>query len=185
MNKRNPYSSDLLYDVVCTPLGHLYLAYILKGNQADSVCLTGISFSRAGKRSTSMPRAPYPRTAPVIATRKSPLPEDIKDRVMEYFEGKLRKFEIPFILSGTDFEKKVWLTLNEISYGQTRTYKWLAERLGSPRSARAVGQALGKNPLPIILPCHRVIQSDGKLGGYSPGVGIKRRLLELEYYSSL
>ncbi len=185
MNKRNPYSSDLLYDVVCTPLGHLYLAYILKGNQADSVYLTGIGFNRPGKSSASMSPSSRPRTSPVIAARKSPLPEYIKDQVMEYFEGKLRKFDIPFIISGTDFEKKVWLTLNEIPYGQTRTYKWLAERLGAPRSVRAGGQALGRNPLPIILPCHRVIQSDGKLGGYSSGIGIKRRLLELEYYSSL
>ncbi len=181
MNKRNPYSSDLLYDVVCTPLGHLYPTYILKGNQADSVYLTGIGFTRPGKRAALTCHG----TSPVVAARKSPLPEYIKDQVTEYFEGKLRKFEITFIISGTDFEKKVWLTLNEIPYGQTRTYKWLAERLGAPRSVRAVGQALGRNPLPIILPCHRVIQSDGKLGGYSSGIGIKRRLLELEYYSSL
>ncbi|VAX31627.1 Methylated-DNA--protein-cysteine methyltransferase [hydrothermal vent metagenome] len=180
MNKRNPYSSDLLCDVVCTPLGHLHLTYILKGNRAESVYLTGVSFNIPGKSAALACHG----TSPAITARKSPLPEYIRDQMMKYFEGKLRKFDIPFILSGTDFEKRVWLTLNEVSYGQTRTYKWLAERLGSPRSVRAVGQALGKNPLPIILPCHRIIQSDGKLGGYSSGVGIKRRLLDLEYYSS-
>ncbi|GMT46853.1 MAG: hypothetical protein IEMM0007_0419 [bacterium] len=185
MNKRNPYSSDQLYDVVCTPLGHLHLTYILKGNRAESVYLTGVSFNTPGKSSDSTSPPSCPRTTTGTAARKSPLPEYIRDQMMKYFEGKLRKFDIPFIVPGTDFEKRVWLTLKEIPYGQTRTYKWLAEGLGSPRAVRAVGQALGKNPLPIILPCHRVIQSDGKLGGYSSGIGIKRRLLDLEYYSSL
>ncbi len=185
MNNRKPYSSDLLYDVVSTPLGHLHLTYILKGNRSETVYLTGIGFNRPEKSSAPVSRAPDSRTSPVIAVRKDSLPVYIKDQVLEYFEGKLRRFDIPFILFGTDFEKRVWLTLNEIPYGQTRTYKWLAGRLGSPRSVRAVGRALGKNPLPIILPCHRVIQSDGNLGGYSPGIGIKRRLLDLEYYSSL
>jgi methylated-DNA-[protein]-cysteine S-methyltransferase len=101
-----------------------------------------------------------------------------KKEVDAYFNGHLNKFkqEIKFI-TGTDFEQKAWLALREIPYGETRTYKWLAEKVGSPKAARAIGQALKKNPLPIILPCHRVIASDSSLGGFSWGVEIKRWLL--------
>jgi methylated-DNA-[protein]-cysteine S-methyltransferase len=88
-------------------------------------------------------------------------------------------------LSGTDFEKGVWSVLRDIPFGETRTYKWVAERTGSPSAVRAVGQALSKNPIPIIVPCHRVIESDGSIGGYSSGVNTKRRLLELEYYAKM
>ncbi|MDI6801105.1 MAG: methylated-DNA--[protein]-cysteine S-methyltransferase [Thermodesulfovibrionales bacterium] len=98
-----------------------------------------------------------------------------------YFKGDLKEFnqEIKFV-SGTDFEREVWIALRDIPYGETRSYKWLAERVGSPMAVRAVGQALKKNLLPIILPCHRVIASDGSLGGFSCGVEIKRWLLRHE-----
>lgn len=106
-------------------------------------------------------------------------------QLTEYFERARQTFtcETSFA-EGTEFEKKVWETLREIPYGETRTYKWLAEKIGRPHSFRAVGNALGKNPIPIIFPCHRVIETDGSLGGYSAGTEIKRRLLELEYYST-
>jgi methylated-DNA-[protein]-cysteine S-methyltransferase len=104
----------------------------------------------------------------------------------EYFEnGKDNFTQKISITKGTEFEKKVWLTLQEIPFGETRTYKWLAEKVGKPNAFRAVGQALGKNPLPIILPCHRIIESDGSIGGYSGGTDIKRRLLDKEYYIKL
>jgi methylated-DNA-[protein]-cysteine S-methyltransferase len=98
-----------------------------------------------------------------------------------YFKGDLKEFnqKIKFI-SGTAFEQRVWLALKEIPYGETRSYKWIAEKIACPKAVRAVGQALGKNPLPIILPCHRVIASDGSIGGFSCGVGIKRWLLRHE-----
>lgn len=103
----------------------------------------------------------------------------------EYFNGKLRSFNHPYVLlSGTEFERKVWLALLEIPYGETRSYKWLSGHIGHPNSSRAVGQALAKNPIPIVLPCHRIIESDGRLGGYSPDINIKRKLLDLEYYYS-
>ncbi len=112
-------------------------------------------------------------------------PKEITRQIRAYFNGSLREFTLPFVLdAGTEFEKRVWLALKEIPYGQTRTYKWLSEIVGRPGASRAVGQALSKNPLPIILPCHRVIESGGRLGGYSPDVNIKRRLLEMEYYHS-
>lgn len=116
----------------------------------------------------------------------------LKKQLTDYFNCCLEKFNQDIVfLHGTDFEHKVWLCLKDIPYGETRTYKWVAERVGRPKAVRAVGQALSKNPVPIVLPCHRVIMSDGSLGGYSPGIenlsgaDIKRRLLEMEYYANL
>ena len=111
-----------------------------------------------------------------------PLPAgSLRSELDAYFSGSLRVFRqsVKFI-GGTDFEHKIWRALSEIPYGETRSYKWMAERAGSPRAVRAAGQALGKNPLPIILPCHRVISADGSLGGYSGGVAIKEWLLRHE-----
>ena len=104
-----------------------------------------------------------------------------KEELDAYFNGRLKKIKqkIKFI-SRNDFEHKVWLALREIPFGETRSYKLIAERIGSPKAVRAVGQALKKNPMPIILPCHRVIASDGSIGGFSCGVEIKRLLLEKE-----
>lgn len=100
------------------------------------------------------------------------------DELLLYFSGKLREFKQPYRLTcGSPFERRVWLSLQEIPFGQTRTYKWLAEKIQKPMSYRAVGQALGKNPLPLILPCHRIIASDGSIGGFSCGISIKRLLL--------
>lgn len=98
-----------------------------------------------------------------------------------YFQGKHEGFrqKIKFT-KGTVFEQKVWTALKGIPYGETRSYKWMAERVGSPKAVRAVGQALKKNPLPIVLPCHRVIASDGSIGGFACGVEIKKWLLTHE-----
>lgn len=104
----------------------------------------------------------------------------------EYFENGRTTFTCRTVfITGTDFEQQVWNALTEIPYAETRTYKWIAERVGKPEAFRAVGNALGKNPIPIIFPCHRVIESDGAIGGYSSGIEKKRRLLEIEYYSRL
>ena len=84
------------------------------------------------------------------------------------------------MLEGTDFQKKVWTALMEIPYGGTVSYKALAERVGSPKAVRAVGAANGANPIPIIIPCHRVIGNDGSLTGFGGGLPLKRKLLELE-----
>ncbi len=105
--------------------------------------------------------------------------------VIEWFEGYLEgkpegykgRFQFPF---GTPFQQRVWRTLLEIPFGQVRSYQWVAKRIGSSQGVRAVGQANGKNPLPILIPCHRVIYQNGFLGGYSGGLGIKRKLLQLE-----
>ncbi len=98
-----------------------------------------------------------------------------------YLKGKLKKFDYPLDVShGTPFQKQVWQKLASIPYGETRSYAWLAQAVKRPQAFRAVGNANGRNPIPILLPCHRVIQSNGGLGGYTGGLHIKKYLLELE-----
>lgn len=154
---------SLFYDIFESPLGKLYLIFSGK-------LLTGISFKKPL-------RVPF---------KKNAAPKKFLKELELYFHGSMADFkqEVKF-LSGTEFEQKVWAALKEIPFGETRSYKWIAERIGKPSAVRAVGQALSKNPVPIVIPCHRVIESDGSIGGYSSGVNTKRRLLELEYYAKM
>jgi methylated-DNA-[protein]-cysteine S-methyltransferase len=106
---------------------------------------------------------------------------DVIDRYRAYFSGHNVEFLDKLDLDGaTSFQRNVWLMTRQIPYGQTRDYAWVAEQAGRPRAARAVGQALARNPLPVIIPCHRVLASDGGLGGFSGGLAMKRFLLRLE-----
>lgn len=98
----------------------------------------------------------------------------------EYFQGKRTTFSLPFKLTGTPFQLAVWKELQNIPYGQTTSYKEIAQKINKPKAYRAVGIANNKNPLPIIIPCHRVIGSNGKLIGYAGGLKLKNYLLELE-----
>ena len=98
----------------------------------------------------------------------------------EYFCGERTVFDLPLDARGTPFQRRCWQALLEIPYGQTRTYKQIAQEIGHRRSFRAVGMASNRNPIAIFLPCHRVIGCDGKLTGYAAGIGIKERLLDLE-----
>ena len=98
----------------------------------------------------------------------------------EYFAGKRRKFTVPLDLHGTPFQLQVWQTLRRIPFGKAVSYGEEARMLGKPKAARAVGSANGRNPVPIIVPCHRVVAGDGSLGGYSAGLPMKRKLLALE-----
>ncbi|WP_020657486.1 methylated-DNA--[protein]-cysteine S-methyltransferase [Amycolatopsis benzoatilytica] len=98
----------------------------------------------------------------------------------EYFAGVRREFDLPLALRGTSFQVTVWRALLRIPYGETTTYRELAESIGRPTAARAVGAANGRNPIGIVVPCHRVLGTDGTLTGYAAGVECKRRLLELE-----
>lgn len=103
-----------------------------------------------------------------------------REQLTAYFEGTLRDFDLALAPRGSAFQRAVWAALTEIPYGETSTYGAIARQLGVPNGARAVGLANGQNPLPIIVPCHRVIGSDGSLTGYGGGLPIKRFLLELE-----
>ncbi len=109
-----------------------------------------------------------------------PLNDQVALDLDHYFRGKLRQFEVPLNPIGTLFQRQVWKALQTIPYGETRSYKQLAELIGNPKACRAVGMANNRNPIAIIIPCHRVIGADGKLVGYGGGLPIKEYLLELE-----
>jgi methylated-DNA-[protein]-cysteine S-methyltransferase len=148
------------FDSLPSPLGELYMVF-------SGEFLSGIMLKKPRMKAGKAPAA-------------------FKDELEAYFRGDIRGFNQETVFtSGTEFEKQVWLALKDVPYGETRSYKWLAQRIGSPKSPRAVGQALSKNPIPIVLPCHRIIESDGSIGGYSSGVEIKNRLLKMEYYYSI
>ncbi|WP_297212357.1 methylated-DNA--[protein]-cysteine S-methyltransferase [uncultured Flavonifractor sp.] len=103
-----------------------------------------------------------------------------REELLEYFQGKRRSFDLPLDPRGTAFQRAVWEELARVPYGQVVTYGELARRVGSPRACRAVGQANHRNPLPIFLPCHRVVGAKGTLTGYAGGLALKEYLLELE-----
>ncbi len=105
---------------------------------------------------------------------------EVKRQLKAYFAGTLRVFELPLAAAGTDFQKRVWRELCNIPYGQTINYGELARRIGNPKASRAVGLANGRNPISIIVPCHRVIGANGALTGYGGGLPRKRWLLEHE-----
>ena len=105
---------------------------------------------------------------------------EILNQLESYYKGELTRFDIEFSISGTSFQKKVWQELEKIEYGETISYGEIAKRVGNPKAARAVGMANNKNPIPIIIPCHRVIGKDGSLTGFGGGLEIKQYLLELE-----
>lgn len=105
---------------------------------------------------------------------------EAKKQINEYLEGTRKEFDLPLNPRGTNFMKKVWKELLNIPYGNTATYKKIAENIGNPKAARAVGMANNKNPIPIIIPCHRVIGSSGNLVGYALGLDKKKFLLDLE-----
>ena len=111
---------------------------------------------------------------------ESPLFETLRGELAEYFAGRLRRFDLPLDLRGTEFQKSVWQALLGIPYGETRGYAQLAAELDRPGAARAVGRANGMNRISILVPCHRVVNADGGLGGYGGGLWRKLRLLETE-----
>ncbi len=111
---------------------------------------------------------------------KTPLLKEAVRQLDSYFNGELKEFSLPLAPEGTDFMKQVWAALCEIPYGKTATYGEVADKIGRPKAARSVGLANNRNPIPIIIPCHRVIGADGSLTGYAGGLDMKKRLLDLE-----
>ena len=139
----------------------------------DESGICGLSFC-------SMENGELSVTEDGIPVEETALLAEAKRQLQEYFEGKRRKFELPLSLYGTEFQKKDWQALLQISYGETRSYGEIARAIGCPRGSRAVGMANRSNPIAIIVPCHRIVGSDGSLTGYAAGVERKRWLLELE-----
>ena len=110
----------------------------------------------------------------------SPLAKETRRQLNEYFQGERREFQLPYRFAGTPFQEKVWNALTEIPYGETRSYGEIAKRIGEPKAARAVGQAVNRNPIWIVIPCHRIVGAGGKLTGYAGGLELKQQLLDLE-----
>lgn len=110
----------------------------------------------------------------------SPIIKETINQLTEYFEGKRKEFHLPLAPKGTPFQQKVWKALQEIPYGETRSYQDIAVAVGNPKGCRAVGMANNQNPIPIIIPCHRVIGKNGKMVGYGAGLDKKIKLLQLE-----
>lgn len=147
----------------------------------------GILGSAQGLLSIILPQPSQQQAQELLGDRLryAPAPlhlfDDLVERLKGYFGGSRVDFPDRLDLSGaTPFQHTVWETTRLIPYGETRTYAWVAGQINKPRATRAVGQALGSNPLPIIIPCHRVIRGDGSPGGFSNGIEIKERLLSLE-----
>lgn len=115
----------------------------------------------------------------LLTYRKQGMTE-VKNQLADYFEGKRKRFELELSPEGTSFQKSVWQALTEIDFGETRSYSQVAARIGSPEAVRAVGAANGRNPIPIVIPCHRVIGANGTLTGYAGGLDVKQKLLQLE-----
>ncbi len=113
---------------------------------------------------------------------KTPLLLEAEKQLSQYFEGRRKTFDLPLLLEGTPFQIKIWQNLVKIPYGQTISYAELAEKAGNKKAARAAGNANNKNPILIVVPCHRVIASDGKLAGFACGKDKKKFLLALERY---
>ena len=116
-----------------------------------------------------------------IVTKLTPGLREARKQLRRYLAGDCRSFSLPLdVDKGTNFQRRVWRVLQHMPYGALRSYQWVAGRVGGPRYARAVGNAVGANPIPIIIPCHRVVARDATLGGFSGGLPMKRRLLSLE-----
>jgi len=155
--------SAVFYTTFESPVGELLLA-------GDSNALRLVSFE-SSKRSVP-PQAGWIQD-------KAPFAEVIR-QLQAYFRGELKEFDLPLALEGTEFQLRVWNVLRTIPYGETISYAQLAERISNPKAVRAVGLANGSNPIPIIIPCHRVIGSDGGPTGFGGGLSTKKKLLELE-----
>jgi O-6-methylguanine DNA methyltransferase len=158
--------------VIKTPLGDMFCAATNKG-----ICL--LSFYEQKNLEDQIQRVQEFFKAEAMPAHNKYF-ECLQKEINEYFEGKRADFTIPLQLVGTVFQQSVWKILSSIPYGETISYKEEATLLNKPTAARAVANANGKNMISIIIPCHRVIQTDGKLGGYTGGIEKKESLLELE-----
>ena len=141
-----------------------------------SLGLMGLEEEDGALVSLRLPGQPVPR----IACHETPLLSEGKRQVLEYLDGKRRVFDLPLAPRGTEFYRSVWRALEAIPYGETRSYRDIAQAVGRPKAVRAVGQANHNNPIPIIIPCHRVVGANGSLTGYGGGLDMKKHLLRLE-----
>ena len=154
-----------LYKTMNSPVGELKLVASDKG-------LAAILWENDNPRRV--------RLAPVAEDKSHPVLLEAERQLKDYFSGKRKSFSVKLDFKGTEFQKKVWAALLTIPFGETRSYGQIAKQIQNPKAVRAVGAANGRNPIPIIAPCHRVIGSTGKLTGFGGGLEAKARLLALE-----
>ena len=165
--------SSLHYASILSPLGEVWLAKTMRGLCRVHFGLGEVDWVEMLAR--EMGSAPRPDPDRFLG---------ISQQFSEYFEGRRRSFNVPLDLtSGSPFQRRVWAVTRRIPYGQVRSYGEIARAVGASKAARAVGGALGANPVPIVVPCHRVLRTDGTLGGFAAGLEIKRALLTLEGYT--
>jgi methylated-DNA-[protein]-cysteine S-methyltransferase len=155
----------MIYATIDSPVGELLLT-------GDGVRLSRLSFLGPGARRRPSPSPAWRRDSDAFT--------EVRDQLQEYFAGARRIFDIELDLQGTEWERRVWDALLRIPYGETRSYGAIARELGTVRASRAVGLANGRNPVAIVVPCHRVIGADGRLTGFGGGLDRKRSLLDLE-----
>jgi methylated-DNA-[protein]-cysteine S-methyltransferase len=156
---------SLYYQTMKSPVGTLYIV-------ADEETLHGLVFEPMWSA--------FKKRFNTLAKGQTPIMREAQKQLSEYFKRKRTSFDLPILLSGTDFQKKTWSALAKIPFGQTRTYKEQAGAIKAPQAVRAVGRTNGQNPFCIILPCHRVVGSDGSLTGFGGGLPAKKYLLALE-----
>jgi methylated-DNA-[protein]-cysteine S-methyltransferase len=156
---------DVRFDIVPSPIGDLLLAATDRGLCRISYTVDGQDESLARAFGVRVLRAPL---------------DDVRRELDEYFEGRRHQFDIALDLRAVGFQASVLKELARVPYGQTDTYGQLAAKVGRPRAARAVGMVMNRNPIPIVLPCHRIVGANGSLTGYAGGLHVKRALLELE-----
>jgi methylated-DNA-[protein]-cysteine S-methyltransferase len=160
---------ELYYDTMTSPLGLLYII-------CDAKNLKAIEFAKAIKDLKKRYRLP-------LVQKSTPLTKKVSQQLEQYFAKKRNSFDVPLAPEGTAFQKKAWEALLGIPYGKTVSYQEQAIKTGKKSAVRAIGGANGKNPIPIIIPCHRVIGKNGTLVGYAGGLSIKEKLLALEGYN--
>lgn len=155
-----------------SPIGTLHMLTL-----DDALCWIGFGSEHSGGDATGWRRR---HLAPYVAEAAGSRHAMIHEQLLRYFDGRLKKFRVKTQLLGTDFQLQVWTALRAIAYGNTVSYQSIADAIGNPKGSRAVGQAVGRNPISIIIPCHRVIGEHGSLVGYAGGIDRKKFLLQLE-----
>jgi len=161
---------NIYYSVLTTPL----LRKVFVASTEKGVCM--VDFHTSEKAFLQKLKERFPGKV----MRDDHRNKGVLSQLEKYLKGQLKRFDCPLDFRGTPFQKKVWTQLAKIPYGETRSYKEVAEAIGHPKAMRAVGNANGSNTLPLIVPCHRVIESNGGLGGFGHGLETKRQLLDFE-----
>jgi len=170
--RRDDPQGAVAVDWVASPVGPLVI-----GATMDAIVL--LEFSSVERLEAQFARL-RKQFREGLARANLPLLDVLRAQLAEYFSGARRQFDVPLHYGGSDFQHQVWSALRDIPYGETCSYGAIAKRLGDPKAMRAVGAANGLNPISIVIPCHRVVNANGELGGYGGGLWRKRKLLDLE-----